>query len=82
MTNLQPLPATVEELRSSKYLDLMGPALMESGADKLQVYYVGPKDASILRATPYNDQATHIRRTVSGPQRRPEFLGFLFPGSL
>ena len=78
--DLQPLPATVEELRSSKYLDLMGPALMESGASKLQVYYVGPKDASILRATPYNDQATTFDELYPGHNEGPNFWDFFFPG--
>ena len=78
--NLKPLPATMEELRSSKYLDLMGPALMDSGGSKLQVYYVGPKDASILRATPYNDQAITFDELYPGHNEGPNFWDFFFPG--
>ena len=78
--NQNPLPATMEELRSSKYLDLMGPALMRSGASKLQVYYVGPKDASILRASPYNDQATTFDELYPGHNEGPNFWDFFFPG--
>lgn len=78
--NLEPLPATRDEIRSSKYLDLMGPALMESGAAKLQVYYVGPKDASILRATPYSDQASTFDELYPGHNEGPNFWDFFFPG--
>ena len=77
--NLEPLPATREEIRTSKYLDLMGPALMESGASKLQVYYVGPKNASILRATPYSDQASTFDELYPGHNEGPGFLGLLLP---
>ena len=69
--NLDPLPATQEQIRQSKYLDLMGPALMESGASKLQVYYVGPKNASILRATPYSDQAATFDELYPAPRLMP-----------
>ena len=78
--NLDPLPATQEQIRQSKYLDLMGPALMESGASKLQVYYVGPKNASILRATPYSDQAATFDELYPGHNEGPNFWDFFFPG--
>ena len=39
----QPLPGAVREILDSKFLDLMGPAVLKTGAPKLQVYYVGPK---------------------------------------
>ena len=78
--NLEPQPATREQLRQSKYLDLMGPALMESGASKLQVYYVGPKNASILRATPYSDQAATFDEFYPGHNEGPNFWDFFFPG--
>ena len=76
----QPLPDTAQEIRDSKFLDLMGPALMNTGAPKLQVYYVGPKHASILRATPYSNQAQTFDELYPGHNDGPNFWDFFFPG--
>ncbi len=78
--NREPLPDTLREIRDSKYLDLMGPAIMETGAPKLQVYYVGPKHASILRATPYSDIAQTFDELYPGHNEGPNFWDFFFPG--
>jgi len=78
--NLRPQPQTLEQIRDSKYLDLMGPALMATSSPKLQVYYVGPKDASILRATPYSNQAATFDELYPGHNEGPNFWDFFFPG--
>ncbi len=77
---LQPLPDTAREIRDSKFLDLMGPAIMKTGAAKLQVYYVGPKQASILRASPYSEQAQTFDKLYPGHNDGPNFWDFFFPG--
>ncbi|MDE0711908.1 MAG: SpoIIE family protein phosphatase [Rhodospirillales bacterium] len=78
--NRRPLPSTAQEIQDSKFLDLMGPAVMKTGAPKLQVYYVGPKHASILRATPYSEQAQTFDKLYPGHNEGPNFWDFFFPG--
>ncbi len=78
--NREPLPTTAREIRDSRFLDLMGPAIMKTGAAKLQVYYVGPKHASILRASPYSDQARTFDQLYPGHNAGPNFWDFFFPG--
>ena len=78
--NLTPLPDTQTQIRDSKYLDLMGPALMSTTTPKLQVYYVGPKNASILRAAPYSEQAQTFDELYPGHNEGPNFWDFFFPG--
>ncbi len=78
--NRKPLPDTLREIRHSKFLDLMGPAIMRTGAPKLQIYYVGPKNASILRATPYSEQAQTFDELYPGHNEGPNFWDFFFPG--
>ncbi len=75
-----PLPETAREIRNSRFLDLIGPALMRTGAPKLQIYYVGPKHASILRATPYSEQAQTFDELYPGHNEGPNFWDFFFPG--
>ena len=78
--NRRPLPSTAQEIQDSKFLDLMGPAIMQTGAPKLQAYYVGPKHASILRATPYSEQAQTFDKLYPGHNEGPNFWDFFFPG--
>lgn len=75
-----PVPDTVREIRDSRFLDIMGPAIMRTGAPKLQIYYVGPKHASILRATPWSEQAQMFDELYAGHNEGPNFWDFFFPG--
>ncbi len=78
--NHKPLPAAQEQVRNSRVLGLIGPALMKTGAPKLQMYYVGPKSASIMRATPYSEQAQTFDKLYPGHNNGPNFWDFFFPG--
>jgi len=76
----QPVPAAAEELKKSSFLSLVGPSMMATGAPKLQIYYVGPKDASIMRATPYSEQAQTFDMLYPGHNEGSNFWDFFFPG--
>lgn len=78
--NHAPVPSAAEQIRNSVILDIVGPALMASGTPKLQMFYVGPKDVSITRATPYSDQARTLDRYYPGHNKGPSFWDFFFPG--
>jgi len=78
--NKQPVPKAAEELKKSSFLSLVGPSMMSTGAPKLQIYYVGPKDASIMRATPYSEQAQTFDLLYPGHNEGPNFWDFFFPG--
>ncbi len=75
-----PVPKAAKQIRDSAILDVIGPALMASGTPKLQMFYVGPKDASITRATPYSDQARTLDQYYPGHNKGPSFWEFFFPG--
>jgi sigma-B regulation protein RsbU (phosphoserine phosphatase) len=53
--------------------------MMERGAGKLQMYYVGPKTVPIMRTTPYADQAQTFDRLYPG-HNAANFWDFFFPG--
>lgn len=77
--NKQPLPSVRKEIADSAVLDLVAPSLMASGAPKLQMYYIGPKDRPIFRTTPYTDQAQTFDRLYPG-HNSANFWDFFFPG--
>ncbi|MEI9419623.1 SpoIIE family protein phosphatase [Mesorhizobium sp. Cs1299R1N1] len=74
-----PLPSVQREIEDSTVLDLVAPALMASGASKLQMYYIGPKERPIFRTVPYTDQAQTFDRLYPG-HNKAEFWEFFFPG--
>lgn len=76
----RPIPQASQQVRDSAFLSLAGPAMMSTGAPKLQVYYVGPKSASIMRAVPYSEQAQTFDRLYPGHNSGPNFWDFFFPG--
>lgn len=78
--NHAPVPGAAKQVRDSAILDLVGPALMATGSPKLQMFYVGPKDASITRAIPYSDQARTLDQYYPGHNKGPSFWEFFFPG--
>jgi sigma-B regulation protein RsbU (phosphoserine phosphatase) len=77
--NHAPLPAAAKEISNSALVSLLGPALMTSGVPKLQMYYVGPKGASITRSVPYADQAHTLDKLYPGHNKGPTFWDFFFP---
>ncbi len=75
----RPLPEVQAEIDQSTAFNLFAPSLMSSGAAKLQMYYVGPKDRPIMRTTPYTDQAQTFDRLYPG-HNQANFWDFFFPG--
>jgi len=73
------LPRTEEQVINSSSFNLVAPALMSSGSQKLQMYYVGPKDTPIMRTTPYTTQAQTFDRLYPG-HNEENFWDFFFPG--
>ncbi|MFN3132111.1 SpoIIE family protein phosphatase [Roseibium sp.] len=73
------LPSAREEVIDSAAFNLVAPALMSSGSQKLQMYYVGPKDTPIMRTTPYTTQAQTFDRLYPG-HNEENFWDFFFPG--
>lgn len=74
----QPIPDAVREVRDSAAFDLIGPGLMRTGPSKLQMYYMGPRSAPILRATPYSDQGKVFDQVYPGHNAK-NWWDFFFP---
>jgi sigma-B regulation protein RsbU (phosphoserine phosphatase) len=75
----KPLPEVQQLIDNTSIFDLFSVSLMATGASKLQMYYVGPKSAPILRTTPYSDQAQAFDKLYPG-HNRANFWDFFFPG--
>jgi len=75
-----PVPKAQAEIRDSAVMSLLGPALMATGRPKLQMYYIGAKDASITRTVPYSDQTDTLDKVYPGYNKGPSFWDFFFPG--
>jgi sigma-B regulation protein RsbU (phosphoserine phosphatase) len=74
-----PLPEVQDEINRSSAFNLVAPGMMATGAPKLQLYYVGPKDRPIMRTTPYTEQAQTFDRLYPG-HNAANFWDFFFPG--
>ncbi|WJH38214.1 SpoIIE family protein phosphatase (plasmid) [Aliirhizobium terrae] len=75
----KPRPDVLADVRASSVLDLVAPSLLKSGASKLQMYYIGPKERPIFRTAPYTDQAQTFDRLYPG-HNAANFWDFFFPG--
>jgi sigma-B regulation protein RsbU (phosphoserine phosphatase) len=69
----------VAEVRDSTAFNIFGPSVQATGTRKLQVYYVGPKSAPILRSTPYTNQGATFDKLYPG-HNNANFWDFFFPG--
>lgn len=65
--------------RFSSAFDVVSVGSMARGAEKLQVYYVGPKHAPVMRTTPYSDQAQTFDKLYPG-HNDANWWDFFFPG--
>ncbi|MET0166909.1 MAG: SpoIIE family protein phosphatase [Vicinamibacterales bacterium] len=74
--NLPPEVAT--EVRDSTVFNIFGPSVQETGTRKLQVYWLGPKSAPILRSTPYTNQGVTFDRVYPG-HNESNWWDFFFP---
>lgn len=75
----RPRPEVQRDVNDSAVFDAFGAATMATGARKLQVYYVGPKNAPIMRTTPYSEQAQTFDKLYPG-HNDANFWDFFFPG--
>ncbi|WP_064705415.1 SpoIIE family protein phosphatase [Rhizobium bangladeshense] len=75
----QPTPDIKRDIETSAVLDLVAPSLLQHGASKLQMYYIGPKERPIFRTAPYTDQAQTFDRLYPG-HNEADFWDFFFPG--
>ncbi|MGO7259183.1 hypothetical protein ACCT32_37230, partial [Rhizobium brockwellii] len=46
-------PDVQTDIQTSAVLDLVAPSLLQHGASKLQMYYIGSKERPIFRTAPY-----------------------------
>lgn len=67
------------DIQASAVLDLVAPSLLQHGASKLQMYYIGSKERPIFRTAPYTDQAQTFDRLYPG-HNEANFWDFFFPG--
>ncbi|PWK66450.1 SpoIIE family protein phosphatase [Aminobacter sp. AP02] len=73
------LPPDVERIvRDSTAFNIFGPAVQSTGTRKLQVYFIGPKSAPILRSTPYTNQGVTFDRVYPG-HNDTNWWDFFFP---
>ncbi|MDV4177008.1 SpoIIE family protein phosphatase [Rhizobium brockwellii] len=75
----QPRPDVQSDIQTSAVLDLVAPSLLQRGASKLQMYYIGSKERPIFRTAPYTDQAQTFDRLYPG-HNEANFWDFFFPG--
>ncbi|MBW9114018.1 SpoIIE family protein phosphatase [Rhizobium cauense] len=75
----RPLPQVQTDIDTSAVLDLVAPNLLRTGASKLQMYYIGPKERPIFRTAPYTDQAQTFDKLYPG-HNEANFWDFFFPG--
>ncbi|WP_064694506.1 SpoIIE family protein phosphatase [Rhizobium aegyptiacum] len=75
----QPTADVKRDIETSAVLDLVAPSLLEHGASKLQMYYIGSKERPIFRTAPYTDQAQTFDRLYPG-HNEADFWDFFFPG--
>ncbi|MBX4941816.1 SpoIIE family protein phosphatase [Rhizobium binae] len=75
----QPRPDIARDIETSAVLDLVAPSLLQHGASKLQMYYIGSKERPIFRTAPYTDQAQTFDRLYPG-HNDANFWDFFFPG--
>ena len=69
----------VEAVRNTQFFDLVVPSIMASGQDKLQMYYVGPKERPVMRTMPWSDQASDFERLYPGNNSK-NWWDFFFRG--
>jgi sigma-B regulation protein RsbU (phosphoserine phosphatase) len=71
-------PDVAAIVRESTAFNIFGPAVQNSGSRKLQVYFLGPKSAPILRSTPYTNQGVTFDRVYPG-HNSSNWWDFYFP---
>lgn len=79
LDKMRKLPPDVQkEVRDSTAFNIFGPSVQAAGTRKLQVYWLGPKSAPILRSTPYTNQGETFDRVYPG-HNQTNWWDFFFP---
>jgi phosphoserine phosphatase RsbU/P len=73
------LPQAKKIIDQTAIFDVFAPAMEQHGSDKLQMYYIGPKQAPYFRSTPYTDMAQTFDKLYPGHNKN-NFWDFFFPG--
>jgi len=73
------LPESKAAIDRSAYLDLVLPSFVHRGADKLQIYVLGPPEQPFLRFSPYVDIGSVFDETSAG-HNKENFYKFFYPG--
>jgi sigma-B regulation protein RsbU (phosphoserine phosphatase) len=73
------LPDTKKAVDSTVLLDLVLPAFKKYGADKLQIYYAGPKEYPYIRVAPFRDMGSNFDQLYPGHNQQ-NFYDYFFPG--
>jgi sigma-B regulation protein RsbU (phosphoserine phosphatase) len=74
-----PKPEALRDVEDSAIFNVFATSEMQTGAAKLQVYYVGPKSHPIMRTAPYSDQAQTFDKLYPG-HNDANWWDFFFPG--
>lgn len=70
------LPEVRRDIDKTAILDLLLPAFQKYGANKLQIYYVGPPERPYLRLTPYADLGGTFDKLYPGHNEKPWYDAF------
>ncbi len=81
LDNGQIRPEAQRAADRTAYMDLVLPSFKRRGADKLQIYAVGPPAYPYVRLSPYIDLATVFDETSPGHNEK-NFYEFFYPGLL
>ncbi|WP_437652177.1 SpoIIE family protein phosphatase [Sorangium sp. So ce1182] len=74
-------PSVQQSVDRTAWLDLIMPSFKSHGADKLQIYYVGPRETPIVRMVPYTDTGGESDKKYPGHNEKV-WYDFFFPGLL
>lgn len=70
---------TQAQIDRTAVLDLIMPVMATHGANKLQIYYVGPHEIPIARLTPYVDIGGYLDKSAPGHTDK-NWYDFFYPG--
>ncbi|WP_044249082.1 SpoIIE family protein phosphatase [Chondromyces apiculatus] len=71
-------PEAQKAVNDSALLDIIMPSFKRRGSEKLQIYYVGPKENPFTRVAPYADMGTAFDTNFPGHNEK-NWYDFFFP---
>jgi sigma-B regulation protein RsbU (phosphoserine phosphatase) len=73
------LPEVQKDISRSVLLDIVMPSFKKRGADKTQIYFIGPPEHPYVRLAPWNDMAGEFDKVTPGHNEK-NFYDFFFTG--